>query len=579
MSEKHGGTRLLALLLALVLAACNGGDGDGGVADSGDVTPPTIVSTLPVDGASGATRTTAVAVTFSEAVTPAAGGAATLSLSAETLPEALPVTGTVTINGPLVTFTPSAPSAPLPLGTQFTARVDVGLTDLSGNALAAPFTFNFTTEPVPWAGTRQLGTPTADTGNAVATDGAGNAYVAGKTRGDLDGLGVGDPAVGGSDLVLLRFATNGTLQWSRQLGTPEDDEAFAVAVDGVGNVYVAGSTGGDLDGLGVGDSLIGATDFFLAKFGPTGNLLFTRQLGTLAADEARGVAVDGLGNIYVSGTTAGDLDGPGIGSDPLVGATDFFLAKFGPAGNLLRTRQLGTLADDRSFAVVVDGVGDVYVAGSTDGDLDGPDIISDPLVGGTDFFLAKFAPSGNLLFTRQFGTLATDEARGVAVDGVGTVYVTGSTGGDLDGPGIGDPLVGGSDFFLATFDPSGSLLFTRQFGTLVDDRAFTVAIDGAGSAYVTGTTNGDLDGPGIGDPLVGGTDFFLAKFDASGNLLFTRQLGTPTDDSAFGVAVARLAVGGNVFVTGETLGGLDGNPSAGDFDLFLSKFDPFGNLQ
>jgi hypothetical protein len=82
-----------------------------------------------------------------------------------------------------------------------------------------------------------------------------------------------------------------------------------------------------------------------------------------------------------------------------------------------------------------------------------------------------------------------------------------------------------------------------------------------------------------GDPLFGGVDFFLAKFDPSGNLLFTRQLGTVPTDSAFGVAASRLAVGGNVFVTGETLGGLDGNISADNFDLFLAKFDPFGNLQ
>jgi hypothetical protein len=384
--------------------------------------------------------------------------------------------------------------------------------------------------------------------------------------------------------VLLRFALDGTVQWRRQLGTPADDEAFAVAVDGAGNSYVAGLTGGDLDGPAIGsDPLVGATDFFLAKFGPTGNLLFTRQLGTLATDEARGVALDGLGNIYVTGTTAGDLDGPGIDSDPLVGAADVFLAKFDAAGNLLFTRQLGTLADDRAFALTVDGVGNIYVAGSTGGDLDGPGIGSDPLVGETDVFLAKFDPAGNLLFTRQLGTLAADEARGVAVDGVGSVYVTGTTGQDLDGLLIGDPFFGGTDIFLAKFGSSGNLLFTRQLGTLADDRGFAVAVDGAGSTYVTGTTAGDLDGPGIGDPLVGATDFFLAKFDPSGNIAFTRQRGTPAEDAAFGVAVTRLAVGGNVFVTGETLGDLDGPgvgaPPFGGTDLFLDKFDPFGNLQ
>jgi hypothetical protein len=583
MNGKYCWSRWSVVLLALALAACNGDDGAGS-AVPGDVTPPTIVSTLPVDGASGVARTTAVTVTFSEAVTPAAVGAATLSLNAETLPEALSVAGTVAINGSLVTFTPSAPSAPLALGTLFTARVDVGLTDLSGNALAAPFTFNFTTEPAAWPGTRQLGTPAADSGNAVATDGAGNVFVAGGTGGDFDGLGVGDPAVGGSDLVLLRFALDGTVQWRRQLGTPADDEAFAVAVDGAGNSYVAGSTSGDLDGPAIGsDPLVGGTDFFLAKLGPSGNLLFTRQLGTLATDEARGVAVDGLGNIYVTGTTGQDLDGP-AGAGQFVGLADVFLAKFGPAGNLLFTRQLGTLSDDRAFGLAVDGVGNVYVAGSTGGDLDGPGIGSDPLVGGTDFFLAKFDPSGDLLFTRQLGTLAADEARGVAVDGVGSVYVTGTTGQDLDGPGGGDPFFGGSDVFLARFDSVGNLLFTRQLGTLADDRGFAVAVDGAGSTYVAGTTAGDLDGPGIGsDPLVGAADIFLAKFDPSGDLLFTRQRGTPAEDAAFGVAVARLAVGGNVFVTGETLGDLDGPgvgaPPFGGTDLFLDKFDPFGNLQ
>jgi hypothetical protein len=570
MDRRHCWTRWSVALLTLTLAACNG-DGGAGLGDPNDVTPPTIVSTLPVSSASGVARTTAVAVTFSETVIPAAGGAATLSLSATTLPVPVPVTGTVTFAGPLVTFTPAVPLA---LNTQFTARVDVGLTDLSGNALATPFVFNFTSEPVPWPGTRQLGTLTADTGNAVATDDAGNAYVAGTTRGDLAG-----PSLGGADCFLAKFDLSGNRTFTSQFGTSADDEAFAVAVDGAGNSYVAGSTAGDLDGPGIGsDPLIGASDFFLAKFGPTGNLLFTRQIGTSANDEARGVAVDGVGNIYVTGMTSGDLDGPGIGSDPFVGATDFFLAKFDSSGNLLFTRQIGTSSNDQAFAMALDGVGNVYVTGSTAGDLDGPGIGSDPLVGATDFFLAKFGPTGNLLFTRQLGTLAADEARGVAVDGVGNIFVTGTTGQDLDGPLIGDPFVGATDFFLAKFGPSGSLLFTRQLGTLADDRGFAVAVDGAGNVYVTGTTAGDLDGPGV-DPFVGGTDIFLAKFGSSGNLLFTRQLGTLVNDASFGVAVAGLAVGGNIFVTGETLGDLDDNLSAGGLDIFLSKFDPFGILQ
>jgi hypothetical protein len=283
----------------------------------------------------------------------------------------------------------------------------------------------------------------------------------------------------------------------------------------------------------------------------------------------------------VTGSTSGDLDGAddGVGfDDPLSGGADFFLAKFDSSGNLLFTRQLGTTPDDGASGVAVDGAGNIYVTGSTAGDLDGTNV-GDPLFGSTDFFLAKFDPSGNLLFTRQLGTVPADEAAGVAVDGAGNVYVAGSTAGDLDGVGFGDPLFGGTDFFLAKFDASGSFLGTRQLGTTATDKANGVSVDGVGNVYVTGNTAGDLDGLGFGDPLFGGTDFFLARLDSSGSLLFTRQFGTVPADSAFGVAVARLDIGGNVFVTGETFGSLDGNITAGSFDLFLAKFDPFGTLQ
>jgi hypothetical protein len=274
------------------------------------------------------TQTTAVTATFSEAVAPASITASTFSLSAG----ALPLSGSLTVSGPVVTFTPSPPLA---LATQFTARLAVGVTDLAGNALTAPFIWNFTTEVTPWPGTRQLGTPANDTGNAVAVDGAGNVYVAGSTSGDLDGVGVDDPLFGGVDFFLAKFDPSGNLLFTRQLGTVPADEARGVAVDGAGNVYVTGSTAGDLDGLG-GDPLFGDVDLFLARFDPSGDLLFTRQLGTVPADSAFGVAVARLavgGNVFVTGETLGDLDGPDVGAPPF-GGTDLFLDKFDPFGNL-----------------------------------------------------------------------------------------------------------------------------------------------------------------------------------------------------------------------------------------------------
>ena len=176
--------------------------------------------------------------------------------------------------------------------------------------------------------------------------------------------------------------------------------------------------------------------------------------------------------------------------------------------------------------------------------------------------IASPAHAQNQPWISQFGTTDQDHGRDVAVDTAGNAYVVGDTMGSLNGLSAG-----ASDGFLARFDESGTLLWTRQIGTSASDYATAVAVDGAGNAYICGDTYGNLGGP-----LVAANDVFLAKYDASGAVLWTTQFGTYDYDWGRNLVVDEA---GDIYVTGHTGGGWHG-PNYVRNDAFLIKLDPSG---
>jgi hypothetical protein len=295
----------------------------------------------------------------------------------------------------------------------------------------------------------------------------------------------------------------------------------------------------------------GNADAFLTKIDSMGSVLWTKQFGTSEYDYGEGVAVDGSGNIYVVGETEGDLVGTNAGE------ADVFIRKFNSSGATLWTRQFGTPEYDWSPAVAVDGSGSVYVVGDTGGDLGGPNA-------GTrdDMFLRKYNSSGTEQWTKQFGTNKDEDADDVAVDSSGKIYVTGDTDGAFKGKNAGE-----DDVFLRKFNAAGKTLWTKQFGTPKDDDVERVAIDDSGNIYLAGDTEGDLAGRNKGDD-----DGFLRKFSPSGATLWTRQFGTAQDEDTEGVAVDGA---GRAYVVGNTQGSMSG-ANAGEDDIYVRKFSSSG---
>jgi hypothetical protein len=384
--------------------------------------------------------------------------------------------------------------------------------------------------------TRQLGTNEHDDGRGVSVDGLGNVYISGFTTGSLGG-----PNAGQRDAFISKYDDSGTLEWTEQLGTSSHDGSEGVSADGLGNVYISGWSRGSL-----GDSNAGHWDAFISKYDDSGTLQWTEQLGTSGADRSFGVSADGLGNVYISGDTPEFLGGPNAGG------YDAFLVKYDAGGRLQWTRQLGSNINDRSFGVSADGLGSVYISGYTAGSLAGSS------AGDWDAFISKYDDSGTLQWSQQLGTGSRDQSFGVSADGLGSVYISGWTLGSLGGPNAGS-----YDAFISKYDASGTLQWTRQLGTSRRDQSNSVSADGLDNVYISGRTAGSLGGPNAG-----GDDAFISKYDASGTLQWTRQLGTSRYDESEGVSADGL---GNVYISGSTLSSL-GGPNAGGHDAFVAKF-------
>ena len=352
---------------------------------------------------------------------------------------------------------------------------------------------------------------------------------------------------GDYDIFVAGYDSSGVRQWTKQLGTAAYEEGRGVAADASGNIYIAGRTAGGLDG----NTNAGDSDMFLVKYSTSGAKLWTKQLGTTAYDEGRGVATDPLGNIYVTGNTVGGFDG-----NTNAGGSDIFLVKYDAYGLKKWAKEFGTPSADFGSGAATDLSGNVYVTGYTNGGLDG-----NANSGGYDMFVVKYSTAGAKLWTRQLGTIGSDFGSGVAADTSGNVYVAGYTNGGIGG----NTNAGDYDAFLVKYSTAGVRLWTREFGTSGYDEARGVAVDPSGNVYVSGSTAGGLDG----NVNSGGYDAFLVKFDPSGVKQWTKQLGTASSDMNFGVATDPS---GNVYTVGQTEGDLAGNTNAGAQDVFLSKY-------
>jgi len=441
-----------------------------------------------------------------------------------------------------------------------------------------------------------------DFGHGIAVDGSSSAYVTGQTSSlnfptemPLQGENGGGDSDLFTDVFVAKLNLAGSgLIYATYLGGSAHDSGFGIAVDGSGSAYVTGYTGStdfptEMPFQGTNG---GGYDAFVAKLNLAGSgLLYATYLGGSGGDYGEGIAVDGSDSAYVTGYT-GSIDFPT--EMPFQGANgggyDAFVAKLNLAGSgLLYATYLGGSESDYGEGIAVDGSGSAYVTGRTGSiDFQTEMPFQGANGGGYDAFVAKLDLAGSgLLYATYLGGSEYDYGYGIAVDGSGSAYVTGwttSTDFPTEMPFQG-ANGGGYDVFVAKLDLAGSgLLYATYLGGSNNDIGYGIAVDGSGSAYVTGYT-GSTDFP-TETPLQGANggddDVFVAKLDVAGsNLVYATYLGSSGSDGGHGIAVDGS---GSAYVTGWT-DSTDFPTTAtplqeangGGYDVFVAKIGPSCN--
>jgi hypothetical protein len=391
---------------------------------------------------------------------------------------------------------------------------------------------------------RYDGTGTAsneDNGRAVAVDASGNVYVTGVSEG-TDAFGTD------FDFLTAKYDASGTLLWAARYDGPgnDHDSPRALALDASGNVYVTGPS------VGTG----GNFDYATLKYDTNGNLLWGARYSGPGGDDAYDIAVDGSGNVFVTGSSSN-------ATPPA--PTNAVTVAYDSTGALLWTAAYASPGGGSAYTtdLVLDGAGNVYVTGASQ-------------TGGLGTFSDYVTVKYNSVGTQQWAALyngvlnGSDAASAIGLDSSGNVYVTGTTSG-----------YGGSSpsYLTVKYNSAGTQLWTAGFGT-GSQFAWDLAVDGSGNVYVTGTggtvkyntsgvqqwsviggdiraialdSAGNVYVTGFYQPSTTSNDYYTAKYDSSGNTVWSIGYNGPGSSLDESVSIA-LDSSGNVYVTGQSFG-------------------------
>jgi hypothetical protein len=368
--------------------------------------------------------------------------------------------------------------------------------------------------------------------------------------------------------------------WSKSWGDALTQYSRAVAVDGAGNVFVAGDFEGTVDfGGGPLTALADKSDVFVLKLDKYGNHLWSKQFGDASSQYALGLAVDAAGFAIVTGRVFGAID---FGGGPIqsAGMDDVFVAKLDPGGDHVWSERFGGADAQRGDRVELDAAGNPLVVGQFTGTMTAGAATLTSAGLGDGYALRLDAATGAPVWAVRIGGTGDDWAQGVAFDAQGAAFVVGRFAGAADAGGVALASAGMSDAFIARLDAAGDVAWAKGFGGAEVDLAYDVDVDTTtGQAVVVGAFSTTINFGGALLTTAGLRDYFVARLDASGGHVWSKRFGDAADqllgetEPNARMSVAALAQGGAV-VSGSLNGTADfgGGPvtSAGKLDVFVA---------
>ncbi|HSD13510.1 MAG TPA: T9SS type A sorting domain-containing protein [Flavobacterium sp.] len=437
-------------------------------------------------------------------------------------------------------------------------------------------------------------------GRSIALDSSGNVYVAGSFSGTADfdpSVAIANlTSVGGSDIFMAKYDSNGNYLWAKRLGdVADEDYATCIAVSNNGEIYVSGHFQGTVDfDPSVATANLVCTgylysDMFIAKYDNNGNYIWAKAIGGDNGWEyTHSLAVKSNGELCITGRFNGIADfDPSAATVNLTntGNDDIFIAKYDTNGNYLWAKSMQA---SESYSLALNSIGEIYITGNFINTVDfDPSAATANLTaaGNNDIFFAKYDNNGNYLWAKAIGGTSSDVGLFLVLNSSNEIYITGyfRDSVDFDPSAAATTLtsLGNGDVFLAKYDSSGNYLWAKGMGGVGSDVGLLLVLNSNGEPYVSGFFNGTVDmdpsSAAVNLTSAGGRDIFVAKYDVNGNYLWAKAMGGMSNDEPMLLALNNV---GELYMTGyfqntadfESASDCGSLTSLNGADFFLAKY-------
>ena len=355
-------------------------------------------------------------------------------------------------------------------------------------------------------------------------------------------------------LLITLFAANITnaqiSEWVKEAGGTNPDEAYNICTDASGNSYVLGTFGNATIAFG-SYSLTnnGIYNIFIVKYDINGNVVWAKSAGGTNSDVGYGISTDANNNIYITGGFSSSSIT--FGSTTLTnsgGNNNFFIAKYNSLGNVVWAKGAGGSGNIKDFGsdIKTDANGNSYVCGWTvyrTISFDGLPLIANGINSYPSIFLVKYDANGNALWVKGAkGMSNNNSATKIALDNNSNVFVSGNFVTDTikfeNISLVNRGSYGVEDFFIAKYNASGNLIWAKSAGGTGIDLSNGINTDNIGNVYLTGGFMSNTITFGSNTfTNAGSTDFFIVKYDANGNLIWAKNAGGSSSENGYGIGV------------------------------------------
>ncbi|HET6244691.1 MAG: SBBP repeat-containing protein [Bacteroidetes bacterium] len=405
----------------------------------------------------------------------------------------------------------------------------------------------------------------------LVLDSESNIFVVGRVKNSAT-FGSGSNAVspafyGDRDIFVAKYDKNGNLKWANRSGSASAEWANGIAVDKKGNCYATGVFRSNCAFGSTVVNAIGNSDAFVIKYDSLGNIVWLKQAGGSSAGvTAESVAVDSLGNVYITGKFSYTVSFDTIVLTSNSNSADIFLAKYDSLGNCLWVQQYGGSGDDTGNAIKIDLNGNVIFTGHFSGTATF-DITALSSFGGWDIFLSKINSDGVLQWVKNIGGSGTDEGYELECDLFNNYYLTGYVG---------------SRMHFSKHNSSGIQIWNKSFTGTGTSRGLGISIDKSGSSFITGYFNGPTAfDTNISYSPMGTQDIFVAKYDSSSSLVWFKHVqntiiaGIIPTGAAISVDTLGFAYVTGDFLSTASFDTISRTASGTSSDVFIGKISPY----